>query len=480
MINVYSFNAVSQAMALAKAKNLKVVTVHNSPVELLNRAASGPSIYNASITDEEFYHRLPDELKIGAILGEGKEAAFVQEGGHAGLVPMSEHELTMNELVRMASQRVAGMLDFARNVAQPFVRAVLDQMQEPQQTEVTEEWTLIPVGLDDAFDAPVVQGLLKTVANPQSMGYDYEPMSDIVLPAELPVPQTGSKAYDDVLAKLLNELQATPLQIMRDALDGTGENPYRPLAFQQVKMHVAAMLLAAFYLENPWAESGVSANKWTTQMSRLQTGQIAWLTAFLNQLNDRIRAGNTVLSIDGDGMKVYVCQEVFSTFVERGGCPEALLGAIYIQEGEDGGSASTNIDSLLENMDSLVGAWSRRSAVSKAALDTDWVNNHRTGLKNAFYQQIGATEDGLLGTSIADARKASAEAIDKCFGRQVEDITAFVIDIAGKEVFNDAGVARILLAIHRGMKDGIEPDVAARDETVEYVLDWVLGSLYVE
>lgn len=30
------------------------------------------------------------------------------------------------------------------------------------------------------------------------------------------------------------------------------------------------------------------------------------------------------------------------------------------------------------------------------------------------------------------------------------------------------------------MKDGVEPEVAARDELVEYVLDWVLGSLIVE
>lgn len=444
MINVYSFNAVTQAMEITKAKRLKVVTCNDSPVDLLNRAASGPSVLNAAITDDEFYHRLPEELKIGAILGEAKEVAFVKDGAATSLVPLSEHEMTLSELVKLATSRIAGLLDFSRNVAQPFVRTVIEQLNDPAREEVTEEWALVPVALDPLFDAPVVQGLLRTVVDPSRVSYEYERLEGMNVPEDLPVPVTGSKAFDDVLATLLNDLQTTPAQLMRGAIEGTGVNPYRPEAFRTVKEHVATLLLSAFYAENPWGDSGISSTKWDLYLQRMNGGQIAWLMSYLTQLNTRIQAGNTVLSIDGTSMSAFVCQEVFATYVEKGGCAEALLGAIYLQEAQDGGEVSTNIDYLLTNQDTLVGAWSRRSAVQKAALDTDWVNTHRVNLKNSFYQQINTVDAALLGRPQEEARKMAAQAIDMCFGRQVEDITAFVIDIASKEVFNDATVGRIL------------------------------------
>lgn len=480
MINVYSFNAITQAMDVAKANNLKVVTCQDSPVDLLNRAASGPSLLNADITDEEFIHRLPDELKIGAILGEGKEVAFVKDGAHSSLVPISEHEMTLKELVKMASGRIAGLLDFSRNVAQPFIRSVIEQINEPAPTEVVEEWSLVPIALDSIFDAPVVQGMLKSVPNLQVASYEYDRLDGLQVPANLPVPVTGSKAYDDLIVILLNDLKVTPAELMTQAIAGCGMNPFRPEAWRVVKERVATMLLAAYYVENPWADSGITSTKWDLYLPRVSVANIAWLMTYLNQLNDKVKAGQTVLSIDGDSMNVYVCQEVYSVYVEQGGCAEALLGAVYSQEDEDGGPVSTNAAYLLENQNQLVSAWSRRSAVSKAAQETDWVNLHRTNLKNSFYQQIGAAEQGHLGFPADVARKQCSESIDKCFGRQTTDITEFAIEVAARDVFGDESVGRILKAIHRGMKDGVEPDVAARDEVVEYVLDWVLGSLYLE
>lgn len=480
MINVYSFNAITQAMDLAKANNLKIVTCQDSPVDLLNRAASGPSLLNAAITDEEFIHRLPDELKIGAVLGEAKEVAYVKDGGHASLVPISEHEMTLRELVKMATARLSGLLDFSRNVAQPFVRSVIEQINEPAVAEVQEEWSLVPVALDSIFDAPVVQGLLKSVPNLSVASYEYDALEGLKVPDNLPVPVTGSKAYDDLIVILLNDLKTTPTELMTKAIVGGGVNPYRPESWRYVKEHVATMLLAAFYVENPWEGSGVTSTKWDVYLPRVSVANIAWLMAYLNQLNEKVKAGQTVLSIDGDAMNVYVCQEVFSAYIEQGGCAEALLGAVYTQESEDAGPVSTNIAYLLEQQNELVAAWSRRSAVTKAAMDTDWVNAHRTNLKNSFYQQIGAAEAGHLGFAPDVARKQCSESIDKCFGRQTADITEFAIEVAARDVFGDESVGRILKAIHRGMKDGVEPDVAARDELVEYVLDWVLGSLYVE
>lgn len=480
MISDYTFNAVTRPALLAKDKKLKIVAENNSPVELLNKAAVSPYLYSSTITDEEYYAQLPDDLKIGAILGESKEVAYIGDNGMSKtMIPLSEHEMTMNELVKMSVQRVDQLFNFSRNIVQPLIRQALEQFQQPQEEHITEDWHLSPVAIDAALINPVVTGLMSQSANPMQLPYEFTPAAWDSIPADLPVPKTGSAAFDGLLVQLLEANDTTPSELMKAAFSGEDINPYNPRAFSLVSRRITQLLLAAYYEENPWPNSGLSAQGWSAAFSLLRNTIHGWLARFVRQIDERVNLGHLVFDVDPNTRVVHICQELMDDYKSKGGSVEAVLGALYMQD--DGKDASTSVGALLENQEKYVAAWSHRSSVKKAALDTDWLRTNKTALKNAFSTVIMAMEDGVLEEqSKQDAIRACYDAVDNNFNRHIEDVTEFIIRTVCRCVFKDGAAERIVLSIHRAMCKGVSPDEAARDEMTEYVLDWILDGIGVE
>lgn len=479
MISDFTFNAVTKPLLLTKAKKLKLSAIKDSPVELLNKAGVTPLMYSAKVTDEEFFAQLPNELKVGAILGESKEVSFVGSNGvSAQMIPVSEHEMTLTELVKMATGRVDQLFNFSRNIVQPFIQQVLENFNQPQEQQISEDWHLSPVAIDVALINPVVTGLMSQSADPHRLPHEFEPVNYSKVPADLPVPKTGSQAYDGILAQLLEANNTTPAELMTELFAGKDISPYRPQAFTIVSRRIAQLLLVAYYEENPWPNSGVSSAAWTAMLSLLRTTLKGWIARFVRQIDERVKLGQLVYDMNPDTRVVHICQELMDEYTNQGGSPEAVYGALYLQD--DNKDASTNIKSLLENQEKYVEAWSRRSAVKKAAVDTDWLSTNKTAMKNAFMTAVNAMEDGVLdGLTKQAAIRGAYEEIDSRFNRQISDITAFIIRVACHKVFVDEAAERIVQAIHRGMCDNIAPDEAARDEMTEYVLDWILSGVAV-
>lgn len=480
MISDFTFNAIAKPLLLTKAKKIKLVPTKDSPVELLNKAGMTPLLYSGKVTDEEFFAQLPNELKIGAILGESKEVSFVGTNGvSATMVPVSEHEMTLSELVKMATGRVDQLFNFSRNIVQPFVKQVLENFNQPAEVQIAEDWHLSPVAIDVALINPVVSGLLSQSADPHRLPHEFEPVNYSKVPADLPVPKTGSQAYDGILNQLLEINKTTPAELMTELFAGQDISPYRPQAFTIVSRRIAQLLLVAYYEENPWPDSGVTSSAWSAMLSLLRTTLKGWIARFIRQLDERVKLGQLVYDMDPKTRVVHICQELMDEYVKQGGCAEAVYGALYLQD--DNKDASTNINKLLENQEQYVAAWSRRSSVKKAAIDTDWLSTNKTAMKNAFMSAITAMEDGMLdGLTKQNAIKGAYAEIDSRFNRQISDITAFIIRVACHKVFVDEAAERIVQAIHRGMCDNVEPDEAARDEMTEYVLDWILSGIAVE
>lgn len=480
MISDYTFNAVTKPALLAKAKNLKLIAYAGSPVELLNKSAVSPAMYSAKLTDEEYFSQLPNDLKIGAVLGESKEVAYIGDNGLSRtMIPLAEHEMTMNELVKMSVQRVDQLFNFSRNIVQPFIQQVIEQFQQPAEEHITEDWHLSPVAIDAALVNPVVIGLMSQSADPMRLPYEFDPAPYDKVPADLPTPKTGSQAYDSLIVQLLEANNTTARELMVACFSGEDINPYNPKAFTLVGRRLAQLLLVAYYEENPWPNSGLSSPQWSATFSLLRNTIHGWLARFVRQIDERVKLGHLVFNIDPTTRVVHICQELMDEYKNKGGSVEAVLGALYMQD--DNKDASTSVSSLLENQDLYVAAWSHRSSVKKAALDTDWLRTNKTALKNAFSTVVMAMEDGTLeAQSKNDAIRGCYEDIDSKFNRHVEDVTSFVIRIACNRVFKDAGAERIVMAIHSGMCKDIPADEAARDEMTEYVLDWILSGVGVE
>ncbi|EEE9654024.1 hypothetical protein DFV33_04635 [Salmonella enterica subsp. enterica serovar Bareilly] len=485
MINLYSLNAVTNAMKLAKQHQIRLDADVDSPVGLLTKATTQQSVFDTQITDEEFFQSLPDITALKTPqAGTGEASVIADTAAGPETLNVEDHEPTLFELKRMAIQRCQGMLDFARNVIQPFVQLVIQNNQGIENQAVSEEWALVPAGMDPALNSPVVQALIDSVENPLGNGTTH-PAVKANVPADIELPETGSKAYDDLVKELLNALGWNINEAVRNMLEGNMLSPVSDQAPHNLKRNILFMLLSGYYLEMPWKDSGLNSGQWKAQMLPLHYSYIGWVYAYTQNIVTRIKTGNIVFGYDNVEKKVYICQEVMDDYLEKGGSVEALLGAIYqLDEGDT--NVSTRVASLLEKQKDYIAAWGHRSAIQRAKLDNSWVTRNRQSLKQAFNVAIDATDpelfwrgqDGQVATP-EFVKKSTASFIDSFFTTDTTDITEFVIKVSATEVFGEYELSKLMLDIHRGMIANRQPDEVATDWMINYVLDWICGGVVI-
>lgn len=485
MINLYSLNAVTNAMKLAKQHQIRLDADVDSPVGLLTKATTQQSVFDTQITDEEFFQSLPDITALKTPqAGTGEASVIADTAAGPETLNVEDHEPTLFELKRMAIQRCQGMLDFARNVIQPFVQLVIQNNQGIENQAVSEEWALVPAGMDPALNSPVVQALIDSVENPLGNGTTH-PAVKANVPADIELPETGSKAYDDLVKELLNALGWSINEAVRTMLEGNMLSPVSDQAPHNLKRNILFMLLSGYYLEMPWKDSGLNSGQWKAQMLPLHYSYIGWVYAYTQNIVTRIKTGNIVFGYDNVEKKVYICQEVMDDYLEKGGSVEALLGAIYqLDEGDT--NVSTRVASLLEKQKDYIAAWGHRSAIQRAKLDNSWVTRNRQSLKQAFNVAIDATDpelfwrgqDGQVATP-EFVKKSTASFIDSFFTTDTTDITEFVIKVSATEVFGEYELSKLMLDIHRGMIANRQPDEVATDWMINYVLDWICGGVVI-
>ncbi|WP_216088755.1 hypothetical protein, partial [Shigella flexneri] len=82
------------------------------------------------------------------------------------------------------------------------------------------------------------------------------------VPANIEIPETGVKAYDELVRKLLNDLNLSMYDAAKLLLAGNYTVPVADKAPEMVKERVLVLLLSSFFIERPWPDSGVDALKW--------------------------------------------------------------------------------------------------------------------------------------------------------------------------------------------------------------------------
>ncbi|AWN09109.1 hypothetical protein MLDJOKPK_00197 [Salmonella phage SPAsTU] len=485
MINLYSLNAVTNAMKLCKQSQVRLENDEDSPVGLLTKATNQHSVFGTEMTDEQFFQSLPDITALKTPqAGTGEASVVVDTAAGAEALNVEDHEPTLYELKRMAILRCQGMLDFSRNVIQPFVQLVIQNNQAADNQAVCEDWALVPVGMDDALNSPVVQALIDSVQNPLGNGTTHAAVKANV-PADIEVPETGTKGYDDLVRTLLNDLGWNINEAVRTMLEGNMLSPISDQAPHNLKKNILFMLLSGFYVEVPWKDSGLGSAQWKGEMLPLHYSYVGWVYAYTQQIVTRIKTGNIVFGYDGEAKRVYICQDVMNDYLEKGGSVEALLGAIYLIDDGDA-NASTRVATLLENQKDYMAAWSRRSAIQRAKLDDDWLTRNRQSLKQAFNVAIDTLDPEYLHgfpegnlRSPAEVKLGVASAIDHLFGNATTDITAFVIRTACGEVFAEYDLSNLMLAVHEGMLKNLDPATVATDWMINYVLNWICGGIII-
>lgn len=472
MINKHSFDAVLQPAMLLKTANKGLSMVEDGPVELLYRASNSYSVGNASITDQEFYENIYNELKNEKTPGSTDELADPRIG-----LDVDDHEPTLHDLCAMMLNRTSGLINFARNVAQPMVQQTMEYFQNIPLESNVEDWKIYPVFMDKYLNSSLVSQIVDSCDN-----FNWATTkSKIVVPDGLAFEATGISAFDKLVRELLEATGLSVTEVLRSALSGVDYSPNEWNAFRFVQGYILQAMLLGYFKQHPWEDSGVSLSIWELDIDAATNAKLAWLKAYENQFTSMAENESVLIRIDDEDRTAYVNQAAYAKFIERGGLPEGFYGAIYSTD-ESERAVSFLVNDLLANQDLYCRVWEEHSRIRRVKAADDWLTVNMQNMKEAVLATIQATEDDVLAIdeesdSRVEIRNAAVRYIDEHFTQSTKDATAFAIDLICGPVLGEPSITPLMHTIHQSLSNEQAVDAAATEWAINYVCGWIANSI---
>lgn len=485
MINQYSLDAATNAMRVLSSSGARLNPVKGSAVDVLNAATNAHLVYNTTIGDEEFFAGFQASTGLPRPTAEG--AGYVDGNPNGiGILNIDDHEATLHDLRVTYERQCEGLLSFARNNMQGMLNRVLKNFNPVEEAELTETWTVVPIVPEALLVEPLVETLLTGVKDLSVIPQYIEPIQGLSVPEGLPLPETGSASYNNLVTKLLKELGETPSGIMAGLARGDAVSPVAPRAFELVRRRILELLMMAYFHDHPWENSGLRLVEWEYKTRNCLNQVIAWIKRYIDGLVTDAASGLMIRSYEVGTRSVFIIDSVLNDYVQRGGVAEAIYGLIYLREDGDSRFVGT-VDNILAEQAKLLESWDRHAIIRRKENRDDWRTVNARALKDAFRVAIGSEETTDEDLRLGEGRTRDTvmrqvfERVD-VFVRAVAqdvDLTTFVIELIGEAFVEPVG-ARLLERIHQVKIAGGDAEEAATDWMVDYVLDGLLDEVDIE
>lgn len=484
MINQYSLDATTNVMRVLGQNRARLSPVKGSAVETLNSATNQQVVLDTNINDEVFYENFQASTCTPRPTAEGS-GYLNAEDPSAGVLNIDDHEGTLHDLIAINVDRCDKLTSFARNNMQGLVARILKNFQPVEEQAVTESWSIHPIVVDPLLVDPLVTSIMDKMGDYTRFPMYIEAVDELLVPAGLELPVTGSATYDNLVTKLSNELGLSPAAALEEVFRGDSTSPQATRAFELVRKRVLQVLLLAYYVDKPWEDSGLRLVVWQTKLTAALQQVVAWIKRYSATIVADASTGIIIRDYTANDRVVYVLEAVLDEYVKRGGAPEAIYGLIYMRE-DGNASVYGTIESVLENQPKLLEAWSQHAVIRRQENRADWRNINSRALKDAVRTAVFSEETSDSDIMIGEGRtrdtvvKSTFERIDVYFRAVAEDadLTALVIQLVGDMCQEQLG-AELLLRIHNGMRQGGDPEAIATDWMVDYLLDWALDEVDV-
>lgn len=402
---------------------------------------------------------------------------------------VSEHDLVMDECVAVITQTVNTNLDLARNVVVPMVRATLEatetQLANIEQTR-GHRWAVVPDFWAGIWSSPVLADMVGR--------YEESPVQQLRLDLIVPAPmgdttlmelaQTGASRFDAEVAEFWATLPA-----------GYAEDVYQQL-FTETGMAYQSDLIKHLNPLTTDRRKVLLVHLWSRKLgvavpdgvNRDLASYREYMSVIANQSGRAVarllkrrefdRKSKLLIQPGGyDPIKGQVITngDVYNDWLEAGGSPEILFGALCTDQ-------ETGYQTLLTRKEQYVKAWITQERVLATSLRLARHTHTVEALRAAMIAQIASLDAGLRvveGREYTKRMHARLSALDSNF---TDDLYGTVRKLVCYVLFPHTDALRVLEAIDRAAaaNPGIDIREAGYLALIELVAGWVGQLLQVE
>lgn len=407
-----------------------------------------------------------------------------------------EHDMVMDEVVQVLKRTVTWGLDLARNQVNPSVHSAVQFIQEYTDAAMTLKNTAISVKQDDyhsVWGSHYLQGMVER--------FNETAVKDIKLTITVPLPEnvvspislveTGIARFNSELSEFVAALpEGYVTDLYNRVFVSTGDD-YNPslLSYlnhmyvepnQILLIHLMAVKLLDSVPEG--IRSGLNEYKEYIAEIVAQSGR-----AMVRTLERRESAVQRKMLIndwtqyreDDIGITpitIRVNGDVYSKWLEAGGCPEVLFGAFLTDR-------NYNYDMLLERKDQYCKVWESQERVMATNLRLQKANHYQTGLVRAVEKAIAELPDDMLVTERSIYVTALHQYVKQMPNSWYEDcLFTTCRKVICNVVFPHTDAFEILTMLDTAAKENPTLDIreAALLAMIEYIPNWVATLITVD
>jgi hypothetical protein len=466
-------NAVFDLAKQVTDNDISLIPVDESPLTALINACISPSIASgrqvaySGIDADEF----SPESFIGASRLKNSEGA-------------SEHDLVMDELIDTIAEAITKNLNEARNDVAPMIEMVHEEAVKAI-AEATARgqhpYTLIPYFYGDVWDRDEIQDMAQR--------YSTIPRNNVRLSVVVPLPE--GKSIKDVLSTGMIALDDTIHDILaRHGGESWAMSVYEwvfgprhfakledvlTMNYTDVDVSIIVMLLANALVQTVPEETNMTLDGYKAYMATIQAQAGANVYRILKRRANNVTSQTMVLERPSrytDAGNLIVNGDVYNRWLDEGGSPEILMGAVI-------GGRSEGYRDLLADKDANLASYRRVKDQITNELTYAQFNALTASFRKSMTDIINNMEEGDLPVPKSVLFTNLTYRLTRLHMHDLADLHIPARKIVCRTLYHHTDVEKYLEAIETAHKDHPELDIreAAHLATGDIAVQWLLGQL---
>lgn len=408
-------------------------------------------------------------------------------------VGVCEHDVAMDTYVEAAAQVVRDTLKIARTVVNPMVSAVTQEVQaivDGERQKAINPLSILVDDTPDIFSSTALVGLIER--------YREAPLEDTKIQRVFPAMassdlaayiRTGSAVLDREVDAYLGTAKEAILQrvyqTLFEARDFYGESfATQLLEYVNPKTWAQEVLVthlfATRFSDNIPEGVSMPLADYREYLSIVQQQSGRVLNRIIEERAYADKSGKLVLASPSvsiayitdpaDGI-IRVNGAVYSSWLEKGGTPEALFGSFLRN-----GVRVVDVDTMVAEQSANVAEWNRYSALLESQQKANFYQSVIRAIKTAVAKQIvELSEEYVVVTGKEVYQDRLTQCLNEVTDKDLEDIYHCIRHVVCYTMFQHTNAEEVLVAIdEEGLRNpSMEPREAALVATVRVVSDWV-------
>lgn len=463
---------------LAEA-NAVVSPIPGTPLEVLNNACYSPTMDGANLNDAD----------------EGAMMYRVVEASRApALNGRVRHDDDMEDIVNVVARTVQANLQLAKNVVNPTIKEVIACVEKEIQEADASCINLINVIPDNyraIWDSPTLEGMVNR--------YSETAVEDIAVNRSMPALEgqavtdllvTGAGRFDQEVGEWIKDFpEGFIADVYNDFFakttrsDKSKFNDYFGLTADRER--ILAIHLMSRRLEKNIPEGvEMDLSQYRSYIISVMAQSGRALCRILEKRTKDIKQKTLVRTwplvghdqLGGVDSNILVNADIYTQWLEEGGCPEILFGAYLLDR-------NTDYKALIEGAEKYKQAWNRQANLLRTRAASQRYNVAVSAIRKAVTKKINQIEESELpANSRAVLHERLVEKADKITTRDLEDLWGTVRGIVCYVMYAHTNAEEILCAIDAVGRANPEMDVreAALLATIDVVVAWVAKLMQVK